>query len=223
MNYCSGVSFEIKYPITDPEAVELDLAYNMPLQGIDIYDANDPFFNDICYPFTSEEGKDVSLEDRREYYYKNVTFCEDDCEYNGIDYLTKEAICECNIKTNFITEALNNSVTGEFLEIIQSAKVEIFRCYKNVFNNELVNNVGCWIMFAFFICEFIFFVIYLFKGITSIQIDLLQFMPPVPAPPLDNDSNQITNKEEKKIFSDQSRHISSIKKMSEKVHLISTQ
>lgn len=177
LDYCSKETFEIKYPISDPEAVELELAYNMSLIGVDIYNSSDPFFNDICFPFTSEEGKDVSLEDRRANYYKNVSFCEDECEYNGIDYLTKEAICECNVKPNFLTEALNNSLTSDYLEIIQSAKVEIFKCYKNVFNlKNLKINLGSWIMIAFSILEFIFFCVYLVNGVIPIKVYLLQFM-----------------------------------------------
>ena len=38
-------------------------------QGYNITNPNDRFFNDICFSFTSEKGKDVSLQYRRKYYY----------------------------------------------------------------------------------------------------------------------------------------------------------
>ena len=38
-------------------------------QGFNITNPNDRFFNDICYSFTSEKGKDVSLQYRQKYYY----------------------------------------------------------------------------------------------------------------------------------------------------------
>lgn len=170
LNYCSIESFQVKVPITNPDLVHFDLAYNMSLVGVDIYNINDPFFNDICFPFTSEQGKDVSLEDRREDYYKNVSFCEADCEYEGIDYLTKEAKCQCTAKSNFITEALNNPITSDMFEMLQSANIKIFKCYKNVFNlQNLKRNLGSWIMILLFMIEFIFFCVYLKYKIISIK------------------------------------------------------
>ena len=184
LQYCSNEKFEVKYPITNPDAVDFELALNMSEIGVDIYNASDPFFTDICFPFTSEEGEDVSLEDRRERYYKNVSFCEVDCEYNGIDYLTQEVICECNVKTNFITEALNNSFTSEFLEIIESARVEIFKCYKNVFNIKgFLTNLGGWIMIGFITIESILLTVYLFKELKDIKIYLLQYVKEEPSNP----------------------------------------
>ena len=184
LQYCSNEKFEVKYPITNPDAVDFELALNMSEIGVDIYNASDPFFTDICFSFTSEEGEDVSLEDRRERYYKNVSFCEVDCEYNGIDYLTQEVICECNVKTNFFTEALNNSFTSEFLEIIESARVEIFRCYKNVFNiNSFLTNLGGWIMIGFITIESILLTVYLLKELKDIKIYLLQYVKEEPSNP----------------------------------------
>ena len=184
LQYCSNEKFEVKYPITNPDAVDFELALNMSEIGVDIYNASDPFFTDICFSFTSEEGEDVSLEDRRERYYKNVSFCEVDCEYNGIDYLTQEVICECNVKTNFFTEALNDSFTSEFLEIIESARVEIFRCYKNVFNiKSFLTNLGGWIMIGFITIESILLTVYLLKELKDIKIYLLQYVKEEPSNP----------------------------------------
>ena len=38
-------------------------------QGYDLSNQNDKFFSDICQIFTSENGKDVSIEYRRKYYF----------------------------------------------------------------------------------------------------------------------------------------------------------
>ena len=52
--------------------------------GIDIYDPQNEFFNDICYPYA--EDSDMLLSERRIKYYQNVSLCESNCIYEGIDY-----------------------------------------------------------------------------------------------------------------------------------------
>ena len=48
-----------------------------------MYNSSDPFYNDICFKFSSEvNGKDVTLKDRRNEYYVNITFCENLFNYN---------------------------------------------------------------------------------------------------------------------------------------------
>ena len=44
------------------------------------------FYNDLCTRFSSKNGTDVILKDRRIDYYPNISLCDDECEYNGIDY-----------------------------------------------------------------------------------------------------------------------------------------
>ena len=59
--------------------------------GVDLFNPNSEFFNDICFKFTSEKGFDVPLESRVEDYYQNITFCDDrknshyiTCNYSSI-------------------------------------------------------------------------------------------------------------------------------------------
>ena len=55
-------------------------------KGIDVFNADDAFFNDLCHQYDSSDGKDIVLDDRRTDIYKNATFCEDGCTYKGMDY-----------------------------------------------------------------------------------------------------------------------------------------
>ena len=43
------------------------------------------FFVDYCVPF-SDSKSDVVLKDRVKDYYQNVSFCEEGCTYDGINY-----------------------------------------------------------------------------------------------------------------------------------------
>jgi hypothetical protein len=44
------------------------------------------FYNDLCTRFSPKNGTDVILKDRRDNYYHNISLCDTECEYNGIDY-----------------------------------------------------------------------------------------------------------------------------------------
>ena len=44
----------------------------------------------------SLSNKDMTLKNRREYFFKNISFCYEGCNFKGIDNLTNFIICECN-------------------------------------------------------------------------------------------------------------------------------
>ena len=67
-------------------------------KGIDIFDPNCPFFNDICYPFESEYNTDIPLKERRKEMFQNVSLCDTGCTYKGYDCKTNIVKCECKIK-----------------------------------------------------------------------------------------------------------------------------
>ena len=66
--------------------------------GIDFSDPNSEFFNSQCFQFTSDNGKDVPLTDRRKYFFNNIKICEDECVFNSIDESTNSAKCDCPFK-----------------------------------------------------------------------------------------------------------------------------
>ena len=76
--------------------MNLERAYKLNQKSINIYNSSEPFYNDICFTFSSEiNGEDVTLKDRRKEYYVNITFCESTCEYSHFDYVKMKVICDC--------------------------------------------------------------------------------------------------------------------------------
>ena len=67
--------------------------------GIDFSDPNSDFFNSQCFIFTSDSGKDVTLADRRKYFFNNLRICEDNCVFSGIDKAKNSAMCRCPYKS----------------------------------------------------------------------------------------------------------------------------
>ena len=106
-------------------------------QDINIFDAEDRFFTDICYHFESPNGKDVALTDRLQLYYPNITLCDDGCNIKGINLTGLECICECKfndiMSNSLLTDnALVNGIAEEFSEIIKASNILVMKCYKDL-------------------------------------------------------------------------------------------
>ena len=54
----------MKY-IGDVEELNINSALSFSNQGIDVFNAKDDFFNDICQDFSNTNGKDIIINDRR--------------------------------------------------------------------------------------------------------------------------------------------------------------
>ena len=119
------------------------------------YNSSSDYYNDICYPFTTEDKTDITLKDRRkEYIEKNMSVCENICEYKNYDLNTKKVECDCFVKTNFssISEiSLNKNflLLKDFLNISNIINLNVIKCYKTLFTKEgLINNIGSYIFIS---------------------------------------------------------------------------
>ena len=150
--------------------------------NINLYDINDPFFTNVCFEFT-DNGKDIILEDRIKVYFQNISYCEEGCELVSIDVETLQANCSCDVKTDFLNNIFDNSVTGDYLEMINDANIKVIKCYKNVFDfGHFIKNAGSYIMLTCIISQIPFLILYIINGLTSIRVNLFQFFldnPPI--------------------------------------------
>lgn len=208
LKFCEGEKVEVTVPINNTKGVNVTLAQELADKGIDVYNSSDPFFNDVCFPYTSEDGTDVTLDDRRKNYYQNVSFCEAGCSYNGVDLNSQEANCTCEVKTNFIDDILDNPLTGDFLEMLNDANFEVLTCAKQVFNiNNIATNIGGWIIFGIGAIEIVFTVLYAKNGLLSVRIYLLQYMNLNP-PKMKNHSGDGDNNNSNQLeFSDEIKEV----------------
>ena len=98
----------MKY-IDDIKELNIQSAKNYASEGIDIFNAKDNFFNDLCYYYDNKEEKDIIINDRRNDIYQNVTFCQYGCFYDGIDYELMSANCMCNSNALQDEDEINNN------------------------------------------------------------------------------------------------------------------
>ena len=75
------------------------------------YDPNSEFYTDNCFSYTTENGTDIILDDRKdEFTNNNLSLCQKNCSYNGYNKENKYSSCECIIKNkmDLISEIIEN-------------------------------------------------------------------------------------------------------------------
>ena len=133
------------------------------------------YYNDICYPYTTEHKTDITLKDRRNEFIKNnMSLCEKNCEYKGYNISTKKVLCECFFKEkiSFLSEIMKNKnkLLINFIDIRNSININVLKCYKKVFNKEaLIKNIGNYIITSIIILIFILFILFKIKGFDNLK------------------------------------------------------
>ena len=177
----------MKY-IGDIKELDINSAMILSKQGIDVFNAEDNFFNDICSFYDSSDGKDIIINDRRNDFYQNATFCQYGCTYNGMNYSLMVANCICKPKIlqevrkniteiNKEIEFINfKALSWIFLENIFNFNFEILRCYNLVLNRKiLVHNIGFYSLMTMLVFQIIFVFVHLLKRLNSLKYFLMKF------------------------------------------------
>jgi hypothetical protein len=88
----SNINLIISLPLSDEFVNAIN---NIIDQGYDPFDLNDRFYREICTPYDSENGTDVLLDSREEYYYSSLNniVCPDHCNTSSFDLDSKYLKC----------------------------------------------------------------------------------------------------------------------------------
>ena len=169
MSPCEGVSIKLKIKLNNETNLDINSINKYQEKGIDPLNANDPFFNKICYSY-SESGNDITLKDRREDIYQSFTECNEGCKYNNINTEDLTVECDCTVTKNF-TINLNSSNLNEFNEIsLFDSNIGVIKCYNLVFSLKgKNNNIGFWIFTFLLLANIIVLGLYFYKGIKPIM------------------------------------------------------
>ena len=178
----------MKYIGDVTEELNIDSAKNYANSGVDVFNANDSFFNDLCHKYDNKDGKDIIIEDRRADLYQNATFCQDGCTYRGVDYELMAANCLCD--SNFLQNEKNltydnkeqseiltfKTITKSFISNLLNFNIDVIFCYKLVFNLKILSkNIGFFSMLVMLLSQMIFLCIFLIKKLKPIQYFLFIF------------------------------------------------
>ena len=125
--------------------------------GIDFSEPNSEFFNSQCFQFSTNEGKDVTLEDRRKYFFNKMKLCEDDCVFNGLEQ--KIAKCSCPYEKSGVV--INKNI--KFPDYNKNYFIyDMWKCLKDdmVSPKQLKKSYITIIVFILFIAAIVFTVLY---------------------------------------------------------------
>ena len=167
LSLCNDSSIQIIYALKE-NSLDMNEIISFKELGIDIFDLNDSFFNDICQPY-SDSNNDIVLKDRIKEIYQNYSLCDDGCKYTEFNDEYMTVSCDCKVKNNIsINETSLNLEQFDNIDI--ESNFGLIKCYKLVFSFDGKNkNIGFWIFLTLVSIHIPFLLHYFCKGIKSIK------------------------------------------------------
>ena len=185
------VDYELYYPSKSQNLIQVNLTicknipidiyipFNISKNDLDKYNPDSGLYNDICYTYTTDNGTDIPLVDRRdEYINNNFSLCEEGCYFEDFDDINKKAKCSClvKIKLPIISEVKldKNRLRESFLDIKNIINIKLLKCIhllfdsKNIFTNY--SNYMAVFLFIFSIIAIFLFICKSFIKIKSFII-----------------------------------------------------
>ena len=170
LSCCKNTPIKVTYEIKEKSALNQTMIEYFSDMNVDIFNIKDSFFNDICYPFSTDYS-DIILKDRVLDIYQNYSLCDNECEYDKINIENMTVVCSCEIKTEVNTQVSEPKFSTMIEDTFENSNFGVIKCYKLVFNLKNKNqNIGFVLFLIFFISNIICIIMYLFTGIGSIKL-----------------------------------------------------
>ena len=176
LSVCDEDTIEINYAITNMSVLDVETISFFSDKNVDIFNIKDDFFNDICYPYQSNNS-DMILKDRILNIYQNFSLCDNNCEYDRINISSKIISCNCNVKKNIETNKPNPKFSKMYEEIFTETSLGVIKCANLVFNfKNKFSNIGFLIFSILILAHAPIIIYYVIKGIEPINKYLLNEM-----------------------------------------------
>ena len=181
------IEYEVYYPTSENKLYKLDLnicekttiiisnPMNLEEKNIDKYNSSSDYYKDICYTYSTENGTDIILNDRKEEYINNdLSPCEENCNYTNYDYENNVAICSCKVKKELKKYSeinINKTLLYmSFTDIKNIINLNVMNCYKKLFYKKgILYNIGFYIILFAMILYFITVIIFRLKDYKIIK------------------------------------------------------
>ena len=67
-------------------------------KNISAFNSSSEFYLDVCNKYTTPDNGDIYLQNRKEEYYPDEKFCEENCQFFDYNYNTAKITCKCTPK-----------------------------------------------------------------------------------------------------------------------------
>ena len=146
-------------------------------ESLEKLNSSSDYFNDICYKSTSDSGTDILLKDRqKEFVEGNKTICQEECDFSDYDYDNQKANCSCQIKeslTPYTDINIDKNKLYENFEETNNEKVTsnlgITSCNVLGSKENIVSNVGFFLLIIFLFIFIIVFIIFCSRGYNLLE------------------------------------------------------
>ena len=169
---CKNTPISIYTPVKlneDTRAIYNSLSQS----GYNLFDLNDEFYKDICSPYTTENGTDLTLADRKNLVYDingNVTLCQQGCTFLTYNLTINKSQCDCFVQTKETITNINeinfedSSIKDEFYDTLKNSNFRVVKCFKLVLSLKgQINNIGNYVMSGLCFIFILLLLIYIFK------------------------------------------------------------
>ena len=185
LDLCVASNIIINIPKTlDQNTRSIYISLNQ--SGYNLFDLNDSFYKDICSTYTTENGTDLILSDRKNIIYDNsgqISMCQNGCTFQYFNLTTNKSQCYCFVQTEeVITNISNTQLTANklfesFYKSLKNSNFMVLKCFKLVFSKQgIKNNIGSYVMtlFNFIFISLLF--IYIIKDNKTINFFIQEIL-----------------------------------------------
>ena len=183
LSYCSSISIDIYIPAEINQATK-ELYNDLKEKGYNLFDKNDKFYRDICTPYKSENGTDVTLSDRFNDIYKaNELGCQENCYYSDFSMESQYLKCECSVvEQNQINLDMNEkfkvkTIVNSLTNVLKYSNYKVLKCSELVFKKDaFYQNYGSILNFLYILGFFISLIILSTTGMNYLLTEIQNIM-----------------------------------------------
>ena len=173
LSHCNNISIKVNIPVDIDESILFK------------YNPNSDYYTDNCYPYTTDNGTDIILSDRKkEYGENNLSLCENNCDYNEYNSENKQSSCNCKIKNKMDlasdieinTQKLSNVFASE-QNSSSSSIITTIKCTQTLFTkNGLIKNISNYIISVSFIYYLLSILLFIKCGYRRLVNDITKII-----------------------------------------------
>ena len=173
LDICSDLAISVNIPVNLDKGTQ-SVYDSLSKSGYNLFNLNDSFYTDICSTYTSGDGTDLTLLDRKKIIYDNngnVSMCQEGCYFQYYNLTTKKAKCDCVVQTKETITDIDeinfnkDQIVDSFFSALKNSNFLVLKCYKLVFSKKgQIDNKGSYMMSAIFFIFIILMIVYIING-----------------------------------------------------------